>query len=294
MTVTKNDICKAIEAAGLSGELICVHSSLRSFGEVEGGADTIINAFLEAGCTLLAPSFTYRFYLPPREEIERNGIDDEMRTIEPTGRIYNSGIIDISSDMGAIPRTIVYRDGRYRGGHPSNSFVALGPEAEELISCQTAENVYAPFQKMMEGNGKIVMMGVDLTKMTAIHYAEQLSGRELFVRWALDKNGSTIRMREGSCSEGFNNLLPVVADLERQFTVGNSLWRIFPIKETVQACAEAIRKDRNITHCGDKNCIQCNDMQKGGPKLSGGRFQGDKSPRQTMVKILHLLSGGRF
>ena len=267
MPVTKNDIQKAIEANGLSDEIICVHSSLRSFGEVEGGAETIINVFLEAGCTLLAPSFTYRFYLPPREEIEQNGIDDEMRTIEPTDRIYNSSIIDISSDMGAIPRAMVYRDGRHRGNHPSNSFVALGPEAEELISCQTAENVYASFRKMMEKSGKIVMMGVDLTKMTAIHYAEQLSGRNLFVRWALDKDGNTIRLREGSCSEGFNNLAPEVANLEKQITVGNSLWRIFPINETVLACAEAIRNDCNITHCGNENCRQCNDMQKGGPKM---------------------------
>jgi aminoglycoside 3-N-acetyltransferase len=112
------------------------------------------------------------------------------------------------------------------------------------------------------------MMGVDLTKMTAIHYAEQLSGRELFIRWALDKNGSTIRLREGSCSEGFNNLLPAVKDLEKQITVGSSLWRIFPISETVLACAEAIRRDCNITHCVDSSCVQCNDMQKGGPKLS--------------------------
>jgi len=269
MPVTKNDILKAIETAGLSNDITCVHSSLRSFGEVEGGAQTIINAFLEAGCTLLAPSFTYRFYLPPREEIEQNGLDtdDEMRTIEPTGRIYNSGIIDISSDMGAIPHSMVLTDGRYRGNHPSNSFVALGPESKELISCQTAEGVYAPFQQMMEKNGKIVMMGVDLTKMTAIHYAEQLSGRELFVRWALDKDGSTIRLREGSCSEGFNNLAPAVKDLETQITVGNSLWRIFPIKETVLACAEAIRNNNNITHCGKKKCRQCNDMQKGGPIL---------------------------
>jgi len=109
---------------------------------------------------------------------------------------------------------------------------------------------------------------VDLTKMTAIHYAEQLSGRELFIRWALGKDGSTIRLREGSCSEGFNNLLPIVTDLEKQITVGNSLWRIFSIDETIKACAEAIKNDRTITHCGDKDCIQCNDMQKGGPKIN--------------------------
>ena len=267
MSVTKNDIRKAISEAGLKGEIVCIHSSLRSFGEVIGGANMVIEAFLEEGCTLLAPSFTYDYYIPTVEKIKQNGLDYEAEPFEPNGQIYNTEISDISSDMGAIPRAMVNTVGRHRGNHQTNSFVALGPYAQELISCQTPENVYAPFQKMMERNGKIVMIGVGLTRMTAIHYAEQLSGRELFVRWALEANGDTIRIREGSCSEGFERLASAVSDLEKRITVGDSLWRIFPIKETVQACAEAIRQDSGITHCDDADCERCNDMQNGGPIL---------------------------
>ena len=266
MPVTKSDIRKAISENSLSGEIICIHSSLRSFGEVIGGADTVINAFLEEGCTILAPSFSYDFQIPREDFIEQNALDDEW-VIKTHKRVYTTDTVEISSDMGAIPRAMVNTPGRYRGIHPTNSFVALGPKAEELVNCQTFENVYAPFQKMMDKKSKIVMIGVDLTKLTAIHYAEQLSGRELFIRWALDKKGRPARIREGSCSEGFNNLAAATAQFEKQVTVGNSLWRIFPIYETVNACAEAIMQNSGITHCETPDCTRCNDMQKGGPIL---------------------------
>jgi aminoglycoside 3-N-acetyltransferase len=204
------------------------------------------------------------------EEIEQNGYNEVSEPDTTDGRIYSIDTTEITSDMGAIPRAMVNTDGRFRGNHPTNSFVALGPEAEKLISCQTPENVYAPFQMMMEMGGRIIMMGVDLTKMTAIHYAEQLSGREMFVRWALDENGNSMRMREGSCSDGFNNLASVVSEHEKRIMAGKSLWRIFPILETVKACAEAIRNDSSITHCGKTDC-RCDDMAKGGPVLSTAR-----------------------
>ena len=267
MTVTKDSLRKTIVKAGLVNKVICIHSSLRSFGEVTGGANAVIDAFLEEGCTILAPSFSYDYAIARVENIKQNGIDCNKEPFETNGLIYNTGITAISSDMGAIPHAIVNTAGRFRGYHPTNSFVAIGPDSEKLTSCQTPEDVYAPFQKMMEMNGYIIMIGVNLTKMTAIHHAEKLSGRELFICWALDEKGNTIRICEGSCSEGFGKLDSIVEKYESQITVGNSLWRIFPMKETVQACAEAIKKDPSITHCDDANCIRCNDMQKGGPVL---------------------------
>ena len=267
MIVTKDDVKKAIVEVGLNGKIVCIHSSLSSFGEVAGGADTVIDAFLEEGCTVLTPSFSYDYCLLPVERIKQNGIDYDAEHFEPNGKIYNTKTTDIASDMGAIPRAMVNRAGRIRGYHPTNSFVAIGPKAESLINGQTPEEIYAPFEKMMELNGYIIMMGVGLTKMTAIHHAEKLSGRNLYINWALDENKNTIRIREGSCSEGFDKLDSTVEKYEKQITVGNSLWRIFPIKETVHACAEAIRQDSSITHCDDTNCLRCNDMQKGGPIL---------------------------
>ena len=52
--------------------------------------------------------------------------------------------------------------------------------------------------------------------------------------------------------------------LERT-VVGESLWRIYPFREFVDAAAAAIRRDPSITHCGDPHCARCNDAVKGGP-----------------------------
>ena len=35
-----------------------VHSSLASFGRVEGGAAAVVQAFLDEGCTIVVPAFS--------------------------------------------------------------------------------------------------------------------------------------------------------------------------------------------------------------------------------------------
>ncbi len=43
MAVTRDDIVKGLRWLGLgAGDKVMVHSSLRSFGEVEGGAETVL------------------------------------------------------------------------------------------------------------------------------------------------------------------------------------------------------------------------------------------------------------
>ena len=65
MTVTEQEIRDALRSLDLSRRDVCVHSSLRSFGRVEGGARAVVGAFLEEGCTVLVPTFSSVF------EIER-------------------------------------------------------------------------------------------------------------------------------------------------------------------------------------------------------------------------------
>src|ERR687891_282076 len=104
MVVTGEDLKQALRGLGLSRRAVCLHSSLRSFGHVAGGAKTVIRAFLDEECTVLVPTFSSGF------EIDR--------------------------DMGAIPATLVRWPNRVRGNHPLDSFTAVGPSATELIAQQ--------------------------------------------------------------------------------------------------------------------------------------------------------------
>ncbi len=104
-----------------------------------------------------------------------------------------------------------------------------------------------------------------LTRMTALHYAEKEAGRRLFIRWAAGKNRLVRRVRVGSCSDGFGNFDPVLAPIEKKQQVGESLWRLFPMKETIKLASEAIRSNPPMTHCGDPDCERCRDALAGGP-----------------------------
>lgn len=273
MAVTRTDIARGIEELGLTGLPVCIHSSLRSFGHVDGGPDAIIDAFLDARCTIVVPTFDYINEIPPPDGvwIERNGWGDKpavaagnhsARPYDPSSNAMHN------AEMGAIPAALLRRPGRFRGAHPIDSFSAVGPLAEEIIATQSPMNVYGPLRAIGERGGYIGLMGVGLTRMTLIHTAEQESGRELFHRWALDQNGEPVETLVGGCSEGFHRLEPVIGHLARETTVGESRWRAFPVNETIRAAAAAIQADPQITHCGDPNSLTCNDAVLGGPIIS--------------------------
>ena len=78
-STTYATIVQAIESTGLANSVIALHSSLKSFGHLEGGAETVVRAFLDTGCTLVVPTFTYDCQVspPPGWSLAQNG--DEGR-----------------------------------------------------------------------------------------------------------------------------------------------------------------------------------------------------------------------
>ena len=276
MSVTIDDIRAAVRRLGLAGQPVCAHSSLRSFGHVEGGARAVVDAFLAEGCTLMVPTFSYAFSVHPlpHQRPERNGtryrfIPDQAA--EPAGppRIYRTDSIEISrEDMGAIPAEVVAMPGRARGNHPVGSFSAVGPLADALISGQRPLSLYAPFEALVERGGWLVLIGVTVQRLTFLHFAEQRAGRTLFRRWANGPDGHPIEVEAGGHGAGFLNLEPALAHLARRDRVGSSEWSAYPARETLQVASDAIHLNPRITHCGDADCLRCNDAVAGGPILA--------------------------
>ncbi len=263
------EIRNVIKEKGLSGKTLFVHASLKSFGSVDGGVLAVVNAFIDEKCTVVVPTFSYGFEVPPPRGavVEQNGMCDLEFEInkEDKNKIYNAKCNDISKSMGAIPAAVLAVKDRSRGIHPLNSFTAIGPRAEEIIANQGFEDVYGPFEKAYEEGGVLLLIGVELNRATAIHFAEKLAGRNLFVRWTRTKSGDVKRCRVGSCSEGFQRLEPFVSDIQDSVVVGHSNWKIYDFRKFVDVVVEAIKINPNITHCHDKDCLRCNDMLRGGP-----------------------------
>ena len=251
---------------------MCLHGSLRSHGHVEGGAEALVRAFLDEGCTVLVPAFSSGFEIAPPAHLrfERNGCDYEAATArEDSGRVYSAESSEVDREMGAIPAAVLAAPGRVRGRHPLDSFAALGPRAAELVSGQDGSNVYAPLKALVGMGGFVLLLGVGLERLTLLHLAEEEAGRNLFRRWANDSEGRPSAVEVGGCSEGFGRLEPSLRGIMRKVKVGQSLWTLLPAGEAVSLAADAIRSEPSITHCGDAACERCRDAIAGGPILSG-------------------------
>jgi len=272
VTVTRKSISEALSTVGLAGRPVCVHSSLRSFGHVEGRPRTVIDGMLDAGCTVVVPTFSSVFEVAPpiAQRIPRNGIDyDAYFASRPASdAVYSPDSEEIDRYMGVVPKAVLAMEGRVRGPHPLNSFTAVGPLAEDLIDGQTAMGVYAPLKRVSELGGMFALMGARLTSMTALHLAEEMAGRTLFRRWARGPSGSLVQVATGSCSSGFNRLDATLLGIERQTLVGSSRWRVFPAGQMLRLASDTIRGDPMITHCGQKSCPVCPDAVAGGPIVS--------------------------
>lgn len=272
--IARNELEQALKQAGLGGTCVCVHASMRSFGDrVDGGAQGLLDAFLMQKCTVMTPAFSYHYLCNPVTDAQmprRNAAGNYAWYREHT---LTPGIYDINSkelsleDMGVFARTVLMHENSMRGNHPLNSFAAVGEKTGSLLASQTWQDVYAPFRQLCGMDGFVLMMGTDLTSATILHYAEQLSGRTPFVRWAKDKEGQVRCFSEGGCSNGFEQLAASLAHLEKRIMVGNSIWRIYSARQMVNCAADAICQNPMITHCENPACMRCNDAILGGPIL---------------------------
>ncbi|MEU5692017.1 AAC(3) family N-acetyltransferase [Actinosynnema sp. NPDC020468] len=261
---------EAVDEVAVSGRPVLVHAALRSFGEAVD-ADLLLDVLLGRGCTVLVPSFTepqFEVDPPAAPRPARNGFDYADVPADPgvpDGPGYDVGCGLVNEELGVFPAVLLRRLDARRGDHPLNSFAAVGPLAGDLVGEQGPKDVYAPIRALAERDGVVLLVGVGVDAMTAIHLAEQRSGRRLLARWALDHDGEVTAVEVGSCSVGFTRLEPVLAPLARVTAVGASTWQAFSAGAVLDAATEAIAADPAITHCPDEDCLRCNDFIAGGP-----------------------------
>ncbi len=260
---------EALTLIGIESSSVCLHTSIRAFSPRISPRD-LIDTLLSTGTTLLAPAFTYDYETAPPagDRPGQNGMSYvHLNSEAQTRGIFSPAENSLSvEDMGALPQALLETPGRARGNHPLNSFVSVGPSAQDLVSGQSPLDVYAPFAQLIKANGKILLIGTDTTSLTLVHYAEMLSGRQLFVRWARDSNGKVIRTRVGSCSAGFGKLMPILMANSRTITWQGARLIAADVVKLVAALQRAIEANPGITSCGRDNCLRCTHALKGGPQ----------------------------
>ena len=123
-----------------------------------------------------------------------------------------------------------------------------------------------PLGVLEEQSGWAVLMGVDHTVNTSIHYAEKLAGRKQFVRWALTPKGVVECPSFPGCSAGFHAIAPELEQHTRCVKVGDALVQAVPLKTLFEVVVAWLKKDPLALLCQQEDCERCNQIRS----LHGG------------------------
>ena len=128
----------------------------------------------------MVPTFSHVYVIPPPEgqRLERNYPDDEAFDEPVRGRdmVYTCDSQEIDTPMGALPVALLAMEGRARGYHPLCSFSAVGPAAHDLVASQSPLDIYGPARELARMDGLVVLMGVGLTRVTALALCRAVGG----------------------------------------------------------------------------------------------------------------------
>jgi len=241
---------------------VILHGSLSAFGEVRGGAETILGALTASVKGVMAPTFTYKVMIipevspdnPPNNGIAYGSGSDLNRMAE-----FYRPDMPADSLMGVLAETLRRQPAARRSSHALLSFA--GVHVDEALEAQTIEEPLSPIAWMADHNGWVLLMGVDHTSNTSIHYAEKLAGRRQFVRWALTAQG--VRECPGfpGCSDGFAAVTPLLEGSVRQVQVGEANLQALPLAALVSAVTQAIAADPLALLCSRPDCERCNAVR---------------------------------
>ena len=168
--VLKVDILNGLKNLKVNlGFYLGVHSSLRSLGNVEGGAKAVIEALFEVvgeEGTIVMPTFS------------NNRIEYELTSEEKAvGLLWKYKILPFNPKetpcwTGSIPETFRKIEGVIRSEHPMFSIASIGSNAKQIIDCGNRINL-GGWKALLELEGYILLIGVDLGSCTAMHIAEE-------------------------------------------------------------------------------------------------------------------------
>jgi aminoglycoside 3-N-acetyltransferase len=244
--VTQQDIVAGLRDLGLSqGSIVLAHSSLSSFGHVEGGAETVIDALLEAvgpQGTVLVPTLTGSEALnagnPP--------------TYDP---------VSTACWTGRIPETFRHLPQAVRSLHPTHSVAAIGARAVELTAKHehsiTPCGPDSPYGRLADAGGAILLLGVGHHANTTFHLVEELVG----VPYHMQPGLVAAQIVEGGVARtihlmihrygparNFGRMEPLFRErgIQRDRQIGDAHVRLIDARRMVAVTSQALRQDPAI------------------------------------------------
>ncbi|MFZ2096174.1 MAG: AAC(3) family N-acetyltransferase, partial [Anaerolineales bacterium] len=133
--------------------------------------------------------------------------------------------------------------------------------ARQILASQTTREPLLPIQALINEEGWVLLMGVDHTVNTSIHYAEKLSGRKQFIRWALTPKGVTPCHGFPGCSDGFEQVAPKLEGNVRTVKLGEAYVQAIPLVSLMDTVCGILKEDPIALLCERGDCARCNAVR---------------------------------
>lgn len=258
MVTAKEDLLHLFLKLGLeTADDIMVHSSMGSLGHVVNGPIDVIDALimtvgLNEG-TILMPAHTGQLTDPSdwsNPPLDKESIDIIKEKMNP---------LDLKltpvRGRGVIAQSFLSYSGVKRSDHPLNSVSAMGKRASFYTgshSFDEPEGLDSPIGRLYENNGKVLGIGVGVSRFTAIHLAEYIAD----VEYLSVDNPSVLLKRENQKnifrrikkypreSDRFTNILPVLRkqQLITELEYNGHLMTCLSIKPVIDCIVNILEK----------------------------------------------------
>lgn len=253
--LSRRDITESLGKVGVApGSHLLVHSSLRSLGEVDGGADAVIDALLDAvgpNGTLAMPAFHYTRPLP-------------QPCYDPRNTPGKTGFL--TERFRQRPRTL-------RSLNPTHSLAAQGPRAAEFLDGHLAVptfGVNSPIDRLAHAGGWVLLMGVTHLANSTIHVGESHAGVVKFLWEDGPAPVAQVRLPDGSlvphvidpsssCSMAFNAIEFPLRRAGRitDFRIGPALCFLMKGRDIIDTAIDMIRLFPDALMCTRAACRPC-------------------------------------
>ena len=243
--LSKADYLDALARVGLpAGQVVMAHTSLSRCGYGEGGADTVIDALLEAvgpRGTLVMPTLSCSWAGRP--------------PFDPA---------TTPARIGTIPNVFGLRPGVRRSPHPTHAVAAVGPHADDITRRHSAdEPVFAEtgaFGRLYALDARILMLA-PLATNTCLHMGEERAGIPL--------PDLAARVDDGGQPAGVIRRAPWHVNFEphydrlrergllRSAPLGEDTIYLMSMRETVDAATENLRRNPRLVAQDGCECELC-------------------------------------
>ncbi len=249
MSITTDQIVEGIRALGVRpGDLLLAHTSLKSFGEVEGGAAGVADALVQSvlpGGTVFVPTFNFS-----QVPWDRNATP---------------------SLTGAITEAFRKRPDALRSDHPTHAVAGIGPLAGEILADHDKHHPFgeeSPLWRLWKRNAWVLLIGCRHNSSSMIHVAEEVVGVPYLNRTRTQKvitphGTKEVTLRRPNCSKSFNRVDAPLRGSSKIIdgTIGPSKVMLMRSQDIVTVASEMLRRDPMALLCDAGTCEVCDEAR---------------------------------